>query len=191
VNGRQSSVGAATGGEGSDREFLAGRRQFRTFRPRTEGNFARRENRAHLRVNHLAPAPVDDPEDGAVERYLLPKHAHIVVYEREAQPEDDAGENDESDDAGENDESDDAGENDGSDDAGENDESDDTGASQLVTIYDCGAAQKPPSAQLLGQLGSVRAACETTRNPTGYVVSMREPSVLVDEDDGQYVVRPR
>lgn len=62
---------------------------------------------------------------------------------------------------------------------------------ELLTVYDCGAAQKPPSAQLLGQLGSVRAACETTRNPTGYVVSMREPSVLVAEEDGQYVVRSR
>ena len=111
------------------------------------------------RVNHLAPAPVDDAaaaEDAASERYLLPRHAHIVVYERDAAA-----------------------------------DSDDDGASQLVTIYDCGAAQKPPSAQLLGQLGSVRAACETTRNPTGYVVSMREPSVLVVEGDGQYVVRSR
>ena len=114
-------------------------------------------NVAYLHVNHLAPAPVDDAEDAtdaAGERYLLPRHAHIVVYERDA-----AG--------------------------------DSEGASQLVTIYDCGAAQKPPSAQLLGQLGSVRAACETTRNPTGYVVSMREPSVLVAEEDGQYVVRSR
>jgi len=123
-------------------------------RARTEAAFSLRDDRSHLRVNHLAPAPVDDAEEAASERYLLPQHAHIVVYERDA-----AG--------------------------------DSEGASQLVTIYDCGAAQKPPSAQLLGQLGSVRAACETTRNPTGYVVSMREPSVLVAEGDGQYVVRSR
>ena len=81
------------------------------------------------------------------QRWRLPRHAHIVVYDR--------------------------------------------GDDGLLTIYDCGAAQKPPSAQLLGGLGSVRAACETTGNPTGYVVSMREPSVLVDEGDGHYVVRPR
>jgi hypothetical protein len=124
-------------------------------------------------VNHLAPAPVDDAEDAACDRYLLPQHAHIVVYERDAatEREDGTGERGES--------------------AGASEGTDDAGASQLVTVYDCGAAQKPPSAQLLGQLGSVRAACETTRNPTGYVVSMREPSVLVAEGDGQYVVRPR
>jgi hypothetical protein len=109
------------------------------------------------RVNHLAPAPTDDADESDGDRFLLPRHAHIVVYERE-DPEADATA---------------------------------SGASQLVTIYDCGAAQKPPSAQLLGELGSVRAACETTANPTGYVVSMREPSVLVDEGDGHYVVRPR
>jgi len=100
-------------------------------------------------MNHLAPAPAGD--DAGEDRFLLPKHAHIVVYER-----------------------------DGAD-----------GASQLVTVYDCGAAQKPPSAQLLGELGSVRAACETASNPTGYVLSMREPATLVDEGDGHYVVRPR
>lgn len=115
----------------------------------------------------------EDGEDAAGERYLLPQHAHIVVYERDAptEREDGAGESE--------------------DGASASERSGGAGASQLVTIYDCGAAQKPPSAQLLGQLGSVRAACETTRNPTGYVVSMREPSVLVAEGDGQYVVRKR
>jgi hypothetical protein len=102
-------------------------------------------------VNHLAPAPPGDDDGDSGDRYLLPKHAHIVVYERE----------------------------------------DADGASQLLTIYDCGAVQKPPSAQLLGELGSVRAACETTSNPTGYVLSMREPATLVDRDDGHYVVRSR
>jgi hypothetical protein len=113
----------------------------------------------HPRVNHLAPAPADEDTASSAGAYLLPQHAHIVVYERDADRGEDPG--------------------------------DDDRASQLVTIYDCGAAQKPPSAQLLGELGSVRAACETTQNPTGYVVSMREPSVLVDEGDGHYVVRPR
>lgn len=116
-------------------------------------------------MNHLAPAPIDDETDAAVERYLLPQHAHIVVYERDQATASTA-------------------------DADETD-AETTEASQLVTVYDCGAAQKPPSAQLLGELGSVRAACETTRNPTGYVVSMREASVLVDEGDGHYVVRTR
>lgn len=122
-------------------------------------------------VNHLAPAPAAD-DDGHGERYLLPKHAHIVVYERDAGDADgDAASADA--DAGD-------AEGDGADRPG-----------QLVTVYDCGAAQKPPSAQLLGELGSVRAACEIAENPTGYVCSMREPAVLVDEGDGHFVVRPR
>jgi hypothetical protein len=117
----------------------------------------------YLSVNHLAPAPADGTGGSDGERYLLPTHAHIVVYERERL----AGED------------------------GDGDGDEDGRASQLVTVYDCGAAQKPPSAQLLGELGGVRARCETTRNPTGYVVSMRESSVLVDEGNGHYVVRPR
>jgi hypothetical protein len=134
-------------------------------------------------VNHLAPAP-DDADENAGERYLLPQHAHIVVYERDATASDrgadgTGGGDREADGTGGGDR-----EADGTGGGG-------AGASQLVTIYDCGAAQKPPSAQLLGELGSVRAACETTANPTGYVVSMREPSVLVDEGDGHYVVRSR
>jgi hypothetical protein len=138
-------------------------------------------------VNNLAPAPVDDAEtaeDAASERYLLPRHAHIVVYERDASTDRADGPGERGADASA------SGSGDGGD-ASAGGEADAAGASQLVTIYDCGAAQKPPSAQLLGQLGSVRAACETTRNPTGYVVSMREPSMLVAEGDGQYVVRPR
>ncbi|NHN41508.1 hypothetical protein G9C85_07635 [Halorubellus sp. JP-L1] len=124
-------------------------------------------------MNHLAPASAAD-DDGNGERYLLPKHAHIVVYERER---DDVDGNDD----------------DGSDtDGGDGDGAHETDrAGQLVTVYDCGAAQKPPSAQLLGELGSVRAACETAENPTGYVCRMREPAVLVDEGDGHFVVRSR
>ncbi|WP_435359105.1 hypothetical protein [Haloarchaeobius sp. DFWS5] len=63
------------------------------------------------------------------------------------------------------------------------------GGRGLVTIYDCGAAQKPPSAQLLGDLGSVRADHTVQTNPTGYVVRMREPSVLVRDGEGHWVVR--
>ncbi|WP_439027486.1 hypothetical protein [Haloarchaeobius sp. DT45] len=63
------------------------------------------------------------------------------------------------------------------------------GGRGLLTIYDCGAAQKPPSAQLLGHLGSVRADHEVQQNPTGYVVRMREPSVLTRQDDDHWVVQ--
>ncbi|WP_435333715.1 hypothetical protein [Haloarchaeobius sp. TZWWS8] len=91
-------------------------------------------------MNTLAPAEEDD-------QWLLPQHAHIVVYERE-------------------------------------------GGSGLLTIYDCGAAQKPPSAQLIGDLGSVRAEHEIQQNPTGYVVRMRERSLLIRESVGHWVVRP-
>ena len=59
---------------------------------------------------------------------------------------------------------------------------------ELLTIYDCGAAQKPPSAQLLGNLVRVRADNETRQTPTGYTVSMREPSVLREQGAEHYVV---
>jgi hypothetical protein len=90
-------------------------------------------------MNTLVPA---DGED----RYRLPQHAHIVVYERE-------------------------------------------GGRGLLTVYDCGAAQKPPTAQLLGELGSVRADHEVQSNPTGYVVRMRESSVIARQAEGHWVVR--
>ncbi|MFC7226844.1 hypothetical protein N0B31_05470 [Salinirubellus salinus] len=60
---------------------------------------------------------------------------------------------------------------------------------EFLTVYDCGAAQKPPSAQVIGNLVRVRAAHETVRQPTGYIVKMREPSVLVREDDDHWLVR--
>ncbi len=85
--------------------------------------------------------------DPGREGYLLPPHAHLVVYDRRER--------------------------------------------ELLTVYDCGAAQKPPSAQLLGNLVRVAAAHERTSSPTGYVVSMREPSVLVSQGDGHWVVRAR
>ena len=62
---------------------------------------------------------------------------------------------------------------------------------ELVTVYDCGAAQKPPSAKLLGSLVRVRADAETRRTPTGYTVSLREPAVLCEQGAGHYVVAPR
>lgn len=97
-------------------------------------------------MNRLAPADPDGEAPGADgESYLLPPHAHVVVYDRRER--------------------------------------------ELLTVYDCGAAQKPPSAQLLGNLVHVDAAHERSPSPTGYVVSMREPSVLVDQGDGHWVIR--
>lgn len=57
---------------------------------------------------------------------------------------------------------------------------------ELLTIYDCGAAQKPPTAQLIGNLVRVNAAHELERSPTGYVVSMREPADLIRQDADHY-----
>ncbi len=49
---------------------------------------------------------------------------------------------------------------------------------ELITIYDCGVAQKPPSAQFLGNLGRVDVEHELERTPTGYAVSLRQSAVL-------------
>ncbi|OIB56411.1 hypothetical protein BBD46_18435 [Natrialba sp. SSL1] len=48
----------------------------------------------------------------------------------------------------------------------------------LLTIYDCGAAQQPPSAQLLGTLESVDASAVVDPQPTGRIVKLREEAVL-------------
>lgn len=63
---------------------------------------------------------------------------------------------------------------------------------QLLTIYDCGAAQKPPAAQLRGHLVRVQAEHAIEETPTGYVVKLREPARLVrqSQDPDHYVVRP-
>ena len=54
----------------------------------------------------------------------------------------------------------------------------------LLTVYDCGVAQAPPSAQVMGQLQMVTADSETRRTPTGSVVSLREPGLLVRDGNG-------
>ncbi len=119
-------------------------------------------------MNRLPPAG-----DG---RWRLPRHAHLVVYEagrfRDASKDDDGG-------------------SEGTDGGGA--ETDAGGAvgdepDELVTIYDCGAAQKPPSAQFIGHLVRVRADAEIDRTETGYVVRMREPAVLEEQDEGRWVV---
>lgn len=58
----------------------------------------------------------------------------------------------------------------------------------LVTIYDCGAAQKPPSAQFIGTLVRVRPPHEIERTPTGYVVTLSEGGTLVRQGEDHYVV---
>ncbi|MFB6126172.1 MAG: hypothetical protein ABEJ79_02580 [Halolamina sp.] len=79
------------------------------------------------------------------DRWRLPRHARIVVYEADA-------------------------------------------GDELITVYDCGVAQKPPSAQLIGHLVRVRADHETEPGPTGYAVSMREPAELVGQGEDHYVI---
>ncbi|QKY19091.1 hypothetical protein B4589_001385 [Halolamina sp. CBA1230] len=59
---------------------------------------------------------------------------------------------------------------------------------ELVTVYDCGAAQKPPSAQFIGNLVRVRAPHEVERSPTGYVVTLREGGTLVEQGEDHYVI---
>ncbi|WP_232702179.1 hypothetical protein [Halobacterium wangiae] len=58
---------------------------------------------------------------------------------------------------------------------------------QLLTIYDCGAAQKPPSAQVVGHLARTDADHERQPQPTGSIVKLREESVLRKQGDG-YVI---
>ena len=60
---------------------------------------------------------------------------------------------------------------------------------EFITIYDCGAAQKPPSAQLIGNLVRVDAEHELLDQPTGYIAKLREESVLVRQDDDHWVIR--
>jgi len=64
-----------------------------------------------------------------------------------------------------------------------------TDGNEYLTIYDCGAAQKPPSAQVIGNLVRVDARHETLHQPTGYIVKMRESSVLERQDADHYVIR--
>jgi hypothetical protein len=60
---------------------------------------------------------------------------------------------------------------------------------EFLTIYDCGAAQKPPVAQLIGNLVRVRADHETVRQPTGYIVKLRENAVLERADEDHWLIR--
>lgn len=62
---------------------------------------------------------------------------------------------------------------------------------ELLTIYDCGAAQAPPSAQIVGNLVRTAADHELERQPTGYIVKLREDAVLHRQDDDHYVIEAR
>lgn len=62
---------------------------------------------------------------------------------------------------------------------------------EFLTVYDCGAAQAPPRAQVIGNLVRVGAAHVLERQPTGYAVTLREEGVLVRQDPDHFVVRAR
>jgi hypothetical protein len=64
-----------------------------------------------------------------------------------------------------------------------------TAGDGLLTIYDCGAAQKPPSAQVVGTLGRVEPAHDRRSQPTGYLLSLREPAVLERQPERHWIIR--
>lgn len=61
---------------------------------------------------------------------------------------------------------------------------------ELLTIYDCGAAQAPPSAQIVGHLVRTTADHVTEQQPTGHIVKLREDGVLREQSEGHYVIEP-
>ncbi|ELY89195.1 hypothetical protein C483_14640 [Natrialba hulunbeirensis JCM 10989] len=119
-------------------------------------------------MNHLVPTDDGDSDD----TWRLPQHAHIVVYEREQ------GAGSESSVAAENDSD--------SGSASDRVNDSDTDSRGLLTIYDCGAAQQPPSAQLLGTLESVDASAVVESQPTGRIVKLREEAVLECDRTDRY-----
>ena len=62
---------------------------------------------------------------------------------------------------------------------------------ELVTVYDCGAAQKPPAAQFIGNLVRVRPPHDIEHTPTGYAVTLRDGGTLVEQGDDHYVIAER
>ncbi|ADD06195.1 uncharacterized protein Nmag_2636 [Natrialba magadii ATCC 43099] len=128
-------------------------------------------------MNHLVPTDDGDGDgdgDGnGDDTWRLPQHAHIVVYEREQ------GAGSEPSVVAEND----------SDSVSDSDETSDSDSRGLLTIYDCGAAQQPPSAQLLGTLESVDASAVVEPQPTGRIVKLREEAVLERQPADRYQIR--
>ncbi|MCU4751072.1 hypothetical protein OB919_03600 [Halobacteria archaeon AArc-curdl1] len=148
-------------------------------------------------MNHLVPADDEGGADSSANepvRWYLPQHAHIVVYERDEEAMSDATSNGAglgTADTGSDTTDPDTGSDTTDPDTDSNTASSDSSGRGLLTIYDCGAAQKPPSAQLLGTLEAVDARAEIDRNPTGRVVSLREPSVLERHGKDRFrVVKP-
>lgn len=82
------------------------------------------------------------------DRWALPRHAHVVVFEAEA-------------------------------------------GDELITIYDCGVAQAPPSAQFRGHLVRIRADRSVSHTPIGYRAQLREPGLLIDQGADHYVIEAR
>ncbi|MEF8799419.1 MAG: hypothetical protein V5A38_08255 [Halolamina sp.] len=62
---------------------------------------------------------------------------------------------------------------------------------ELITIYDCGVAQKPPIAQFIGNLVRVRPPHELERTQTGYVVTLEAGGTLVEQGEDHYVIEER
>lgn len=60
---------------------------------------------------------------------------------------------------------------------------------EFLTIYDCGAAQKPPSAQLIGNLVNVDAEHKLINQPLGYIAKLRENAILEQQGENHWVVR--
>lgn len=71
----------------------------------------------------------------------------------------------------------------------ERESADDEDGRGLLTIYDCGAAQKPPRAQLLGTLEGVDAAVDREPTPTGEIVTLREEATLEEAKPDRYRIR--
>ncbi len=63
------------------------------------------------------------------------------------------------------------------------------GREGLITIYDCGAAQHPPKAQLLGKLDHIDAEHEHVAQPIGYILKLRELAVLRRLDGFRWSIR--
>lgn len=59
----------------------------------------------------------------------------------------------------------------------------------LLTIYDCGYAQKPPRAKLLGNLADVEAAADVQSTPTGRTVTLREGATLVADGPDRFSIQ--
>ena len=65
------------------------------------------------------------------------------------------------------------------------------GERALLTVYHCGAAQAPPAAQVIGRIVRVAADHEQTHTPMGYTVGLREPAVLEQQAEREWVIRER